>query len=124
MSEKSKKSFNKLLHLDICHTPRENVLQPNSGYRKLSWQRYIYCWKKQNTSIKYIDGKDSDVREQCCRLRLLLTGRRLIVSERVPPTQKGRSGCGAVDFIPTRSRGQPPHGVSKQRVSQRTSRSR
>lgn len=59
-----------------------------------------------------------------CRRRLMSAGRRLMVSEREPPAQKGRSGCGAVDSLPTRSRAQPPHGVSKQRVSQQTSRSR
>lgn len=86
---------------------------------------YFYCCQIENTSTKHgKDGKESNLGEQCWRRRLELTGRRLMVSERVPPTQKGRSGCGAVDLMPTRSRPQPPHGVSKQRVSQRTSRSR
>lgn len=90
----------------------------------MSWQRQTYCCQIENTSTKHIDGKESYLGEQCWRRRLRLTGGRLTVSERVPPTQKGRSGCGAVDLMPTRSRPQPPHGVSKQRVSQRTSRSR
>lgn len=91
----------------------------------MSWQRQTYCCQIENTSTKHIEGKESYLGEQCWWRRLRLTGGRLMVSERVPPTQKGRSGCGAVvDLMPTWSRPQPPHGVSKQRVSQRTSRSR